>query len=161
MSARSLRGRLSKPAKRTTTMRKTRKTAKYSSPRRLMGDSLRGTQDRDIARVQRDSHSGGERLALAFTNGKKTPATFFLELPAVETGALRLAIAEHAHLFTQAVEPVFVIELEVIGGVLVLVHLSEVVLGEAEVFESEMKAVEEGAYFDFIFFAHFKGDAAI
>src|ERR1035441_577011 len=95
-------------------------------------------EDGDIRGIQFDGPAGAERFALALADRQVSLAGFFDELPTVEAGALGLAVVKDAHLFAEAVIPVFAVELEIVGGVLALVHLREVVFGDAQIFEREL-----------------------
>src|SRR5579871_3268895 len=102
------------------TIRKDRKTANISSPRRLIWILL-APVDGDIGRIQFHGDAGGKRLAFALTHGQVARAGFLDELPSVETAALRLAIVEYAHFLAEQVIPVLALEFEVVGGILALV----------------------------------------
>src|ERR1035438_10332467 len=143
------------------TIRKLSMTAKTSSPRRLMmcsfdrlkpvlpGQARRPVlraENGEIRRIQFDGHAGAKRFALALADRQIPLAGFFDELPTVEAGALRLAVVKGAHLFAEAVIPILAVELEIVGGVLALVHLREVVFGDAQVLERELAPVEFAAH---------------
>src|ERR1700683_2891861 len=140
---------------------KLRKTAKNSSPRRLMLDSLRRAEDGDVRRIQFHGHPGGEWFALALANGQEARSAVLDKFPAVEPGALRLAIAEDADLLAQPVIPGLAVEIEIVGSVLALVHLGKVVFGNAQIFERKLEAGEKAADFDLVFVAHFERHAPL
>ncbi len=89
-------------------------------------------------------------------------AGFFHKLPTVEARALGLAVVKNADFLAKQVIPILAVELEIVGGVLALVHLREIVFGEAQIFEREFLAVEEAAHIQIVvLIAHFHRDAAL
>src|ERR1019366_8475998 len=161
--ARTPRGSVSRPANSTTTMKTVRRTAKNRSVERLM-DNPSGAStpvDGDIARIDGGGQRDGEGVAFRFPDSEQSLATLFVEFPIVEAGDVGRVAAANLRLAAQAVQEGFAVEREEVGGILALIHLSEVVFRNAQVFDGQLARAGLDGGFDIVAGAHAQGHAPL